>query len=167
MWKTYTLLLTICFIGCAGQALIEFGMNDEGLLDSTFGDFTMRVTEIAVPEGGGYVTVWTGARDMSVPLGETGFISITYGFEVIDPGSYQHVRVTVENLQYVDLETVSLVDTAYQFDAAAFTQIVLEENDELLLVININSDAWFDTDSLQIRTGHLPFEGASLKVYYE
>lgn len=167
MRKTYTLLLIIYFIGCAGQALIEFGMNDEGLLDSTFGDFTMRVTEIAVPEGGGYVAVWTGAQDMTVPLGETGFISITYGFEVIDPGSYQHVRVTVENLQYVDLETVMLVDTVFQFDAAAFTQIVLEENDELQLVININSDAWFDTDSLKIRTGHLPFEGASLKVYYE
>lgn len=167
MWKTFILLVMMCFIGCAGQALVEFGMNDEGLLDSTFGDFVMRVTEIAVPEGGGYVTVWTGAQDMSVPLGETGYITITYGFETVDPGSYPHVRVTIENLQYVDLGTVMLIDTAYQFEATAFTQIVMEENDELQLVININSDAWFDTDSLDIRTGHQPFEGASLKVYYE
>jgi hypothetical protein len=168
MWKTLILLLPICFIGCAGQALVEFGMNDEGLLDSTLGDLVMRVTEIAVPhQDGGYITVWTGAQDMTIPIGSTDYFSVTNGYETVEPGSYQHVRVTVENLQYVDLETIMLVDTSFQFNAAAFTQIVLEENDELQLLINVNSDAWFDTDSLKIRTGHLPFEGASLKVYFE
>jgi hypothetical protein len=167
MRKTLLLLLPLCFIACAGQALVEFGMNDEGVLDSTFGDLTMRVTEIALPQGGEYITVWTGAQDMTIPVSSTDFISITYAYETVEPGSYQHVRVTIENLQYVDLETIMLVDTSFQFNAAAFTQIVLEENDELQLLININSDAWFDTDSLRIRTGHVPFEGASLKVYYE
>ena len=167
MQKIFLLLLPIIFIGCAGQALVEFGMNDDEGFDGTFGDLTMRVTEIAVPQGGEYVTVWAGAQDMTIEVGETGYVSITYGYETVEPGSYGHVRVTAENLQYVDIGSIMLVDTSYRFSAAAFTPIVLEENDELQLVININSDAWFDTDSLKIRTGHQPFEGASLRIYYE
>ena len=98
MRKTIFLLLPIVFIGCAGQALVEFGMNDEGVIDGTLGDLIMRVTEIAVPEGGEYVTVWSGMQNMTVAVGENEFMSITYGYETIDPGSYPHVRVTVENL---------------------------------------------------------------------
>lgn len=167
MKKILLALLPLCIIGCAGQALVEFGMNDEGLFDGTYGDLVMHVTEIALPEDGSYYPVWTGTKDMTIPIGSTDYFSITDGYETVDPGAYQHVRVTAENLYYVDLDTVLLAGTSFQFNAEAFTEIVLEENDELQLLININSEAWFDTDSLKIMTGHLPFEGASLKVYYE
>ena len=59
-----------------------------------------------------------------------------------------------------------LVETSYQFIANAFTQIVIDENDDLQLAITINSSSWLDTDSMKIKGGHELFEGAALRVYY-
>lgn len=160
-------ILPLLIIGCAGQAVIEFGVNDGALFDGTLGDISMTVTRIDMPEGDGYVTVWEGANEVAVGIQVSDFVSITDGYVEVTPGSYQNIRLTVESVRYIqDSVSVPLIDTSYQFTATAFTELVVEENDDLEFVVGIMSATWFDVDSLKIKDGHVAFQGASLKIYF-
>jgi hypothetical protein len=144
---------------------VEFGLTDDVLLDAPLGDLGMRVLQIDVPEGGSYTTVWNSGKDVEVPVQSSGFVSITDVPVTIVPGTYDHVRITVDSLRFVTDSTVILIDSAYVFDANAFTTIVIEENDDMRLVVNLVSTSWFDAN-----TGTLngtPFDQAALRVYYE
>lgn len=161
------LILPLLIIGCAGQAVIEFGVNDGALFDGTLGDISMTVTRIDMGEGDGYVTVWEGAKEVAVGIQVSDFVSITDGYVEVTPGSYKNIRLTVESVRYIqDSVSVLLVDTSYQFTATAFTELVVEENDDLEFVVGIMSATWFDVDSLKIKDGYIAFQGASLKIYY-
>lgn len=164
-WVGFIVMLII--IGCAGQGAIEFGANDGALFDSTFGDITMTVTKIEMPEGDGYLTVWEGSKEVVVAIGVADFMSITDRYVEVTPGSYQNVRLTVESVRYIqDSVSVVLIDASYQFVATAFSELIVEENDDLQFVVGIMSATWFDADSLKIRDGYEAFQGASLKIYF-
>ncbi len=175
MWKIFGIVLPLLIIGCAGQATVEVGLNDETVLSSllllgTQGNIEMRVLCVELPDGAAYDTIWSGAKDVSVPVDSRDYISITDAYEEVSPGSYQRMRLTVDSVRFVDEPTDKmLIEAPYQFSAQAFSPIVIEENDELRLVISINSNEWFDSnpDSLKIRDGYEGFEGARLKIYYE
>ncbi|MEO0189634.1 MAG: hypothetical protein ABIL18_01485, partial [candidate division WOR-3 bacterium] len=95
------------------------------------------------------------------------FCSITRNYISIPSGSYKKMRITIDSLSYkIDNTTIVLLDSIYQFVADAFTELIIEDNEEYRIVIGIASTNWFDPVSQQIKTGHLPFEGASLKFYY-
>ncbi len=161
------LLLPLIIIGCTGQGAIEFGANDGALFDGTLGDIAMTVTKIELPEGDGYITVWEGAKELVVALGVADFVSITDRYVELTPGSYQNARLTVESVRYMqDSVSVPLIDASYQFVATAFSELVIEENDDLQFVIGIMSATWFDTDSLKIRNGYEAFQGATLRINY-
>lgn len=166
MKKFVTLILPIIIIGCAGQAMVEVGLYDESLIDAPLGDVVMRVTKIELAEDNTYNTIWESANHVEVTVQSSDFVSITEGSIEITPGSYQSIRLTVDSVCYVSDSTVMLVETSYQFIANAFTQIVIDENDDLQLAITINSSSWLDTDSMKIKGGHELFEGAALRVYY-
>jgi len=166
MKKFVTLILPIIIIGCAGQAMVEVGLYDESLVDAPLGDVVMRVTKIELAEDNTYNTIWESANHVEVTVQSSDFVSITEGSIEITPGSYQSIRLTVDSVCYVSDSTVMLVETSYQFVANAFTQIVIDENDDLQLAITINSSSWLDTDSMKIKEGHVAFEGAALRVYY-
>lgn len=167
MKKSFFLILPLIIIGCAGQGAIEFGANDGALFDGTLGDIGMTVTGIEMPEGDGYVTVWEGAREVVVALGVADFVSITDRYVEVTPGSYQNVRLTVESVRYIqDSISVPLIDVSYQFIATAFSELVVDENDDLQFVIGIMSATWFDSDSLKIRSGYEAFQGATLRINY-
>jgi len=166
MKKFVTLILPIIIIGCAGQAIVEVGLYDESLVDAPLGDVVMRVTKIELAEDNTYNTIWESANHVEVTVQSSDFVSITEGSIEITPGSYQSIRLTVDSVCYVSDSTVMLVETSYQFIANAFTQIVIDENDDLQLAITINSSSWLDTDSMKIKGGHELFEGAALRVYY-
>ena len=166
MKKFVTLILPIIIIGCAGQAIVEVGLYDESLVDAPLGDVVMRVTKIELAEDNTYNTIWESANHVEVTVQSSDFVSITEGSIEITPGSYQSIRLTVDSVCYVSDSTVMLVETSYQFIANAFTQIVIDENDDLQLAITINSSSWLDTDSMKIKDGHELFEGAALRVYY-
>ena len=166
MKKFVTLILPIIIIGCAGQAMVEVGLYDESLIDAPLGDVVMRVTKIELAEDNTYNTIWESANHVEVTVQSSDFVSITEGSIEITPGSYQSIRLTVDSVCYVSDSTVMLVETSYQFIANAFTQIVIDENDDLQLAITINSSSWLDTDSMKIKEGHVAFEGAALRVYY-
>lgn len=166
MKKFVTLILPIIIIGCAGQAMVEVGLYDESLVDAPLGDVVMRVTKIELAEDNTYNTIWESANHVEVTVQSSDFVSITEGYIEITPGSYQSIRLTVDSVCYVSDSTVMLVETSYQFVANAFTQIVIDENDDLQLAITINSSSWLDTDSMKIKEGHVAFEGAALRVYY-
>jgi len=166
MKKFVTLILPIIIIGCAGQAIVEVGLYDESLVDAPLGDVVMRVTKIELAEDNKYNTIWESANHVEVTVQSSDFVSITEGSIEITPGSYQSIRLTVDSVCYVSDSTVMLVETSYQFIANAFTQIVIDENDDLQLAITINSSSWLDTDSMKIKGGHELFEGAALRVYY-
>ncbi|MEE8596941.1 MAG: hypothetical protein V3T09_03930 [bacterium] len=166
MKKFVTLILPIIIIGCAGQAMVEVGLYDESLVDAPLGDVVMRVTKIELAEDNTYNTIWESANHVEVTVQSSDFVSITEGSIEITPGSYQSIRLTVDSVCYVSDSTVMLVETSYQFIANAFTQIVIDENDDLQLAITINSSSWLDTDSMKIKEGHVAFEGAALRVYY-
>jgi uncharacterized cupin superfamily protein len=166
MKKFVTLILPIIIIGCAGQAMVEVGLYDESLADAPLGDVVMRVTKIELAEDNTYNTIWESANQVEVAVQSSDFVSITEGYIEITPGSYQSIRLTVDSVYYVSDTTVMLVETSYQFIANAFTQIVIDENDDLQLAITINSSSWLDTDSMKIKGGHELFEGAALRVYY-
>jgi len=166
MKKFVTLILPIIIIGCAGQAMVEVGLYDESLVDAPLGDVVMRVTKIELAEDNTYNTIWESANHVEVTVQSSDFVSITEGSIEITPGSYQSIRLTVDSVCYVSDSTVMLVETSYQFIANAFTQIVIDENDDLQLAITINSSSWLDTDSMKLKVGHVPFEGAALRVYY-
>lgn len=159
------LITLILIAGCTSEAFVEFGTNDDVLFDAPLGDITMRVLRIEVPEGGSYTPVWEMGKRVVVPIQSGSFVSITDGPIVIVPGTYAHVRVTVDSVCYVSDSTTLLIDTTYIFDANAFTGIVIEENDDISLVINIVSTSWFDTNTGTV--SGTPFDQAALRVYYE
>ncbi len=165
MKKFVTLILPIIIIGCAGQAMVEVGLYDESLVDAPLGDVVMRVTKIELAEDNTYNTIWESANHVEVTVQSSDFVSITEGSIEITPGSYQSIRLTVDSVRYVSDLTVMLVETSYQFIANAFTQIDIDENDDLQLVITINSSSWLDTDSMKIKDGHELFEEAALREY--
>ncbi len=174
MRKIVAVIVPLLIVGCAGQAMVEVGLNDSEfssfLLLGTEGDIVMRVLCIEVPQEGAYDTLWSGAQEVAVPINGADFVSITGGNVEISPDSYLRMRLTVDSVRFVDEPTDKmLVDAPYQFTAQAFSAIVIEEGDEFRLVININTDMWFDSnpDSLKIREGHEAFEEAQLKIYYE
>jgi hypothetical protein len=164
----YAFLAIIAIIGCASNASVEFGMNDETLFDGVAGDLGMKVTRIEVPDGDTYMTVWDGNEYVQVELQTSDFVSITNGYESVEPRSYSRVRVTVDSLTHVQ-QTAStlLIDSSFSFTAEAFTPIVIGDGDELRLVITIGAEVWFDEDSVKIIDGHYPFESAALRVFYE
>ena len=172
MRKLVALILPLLIVGCAGQAMVEVGLNDSEfsslLLLGTEGDIIMRVLCIEVPQEGAYDTLWSGAQEVVVPIHGADFVSITGGNIEISPDSYLRMRLTVDSVRYVDepLDKM-LIDAPYQFTAQAFSPIVIEEDDEFRLVVFINSDVWFDSNSFGIREGHEAFEEAQLKIYYE
>lgn len=166
MKKFVTLILPLIIIGCAGQAMVEVGLYDESLADAPLGDVVMRVTKIELAEDNTYNTIWESANHVEVAVQSSDFVSITNNYIEITPGSYQSIRLTVDSVCYVSDTTVMLVETSYQFIANAFSQIVIDENDDLQLAITINSSSWLDTDSMKIKEGHVAFEGAALRVYY-
>lgn len=166
MKKFVTLILPLIIIGCAGQAMVEVGLYDESLADAPLGDVVMRVTKIELAEDNIYNTIWESANHVGVAVQSSDFVSITNNYIEITPGSYQSIRLTVDSVRYVSDLTVMLIDTSYQFIANAFSQIVIDENDDLQLAITINSSSWLDTDSMKIKEGHVAFEGAALRVYY-
>ena len=159
------LIPLVLIIGCAGDALVEFGVNDDALIDAPLGDIVMRVLSIDISENGSYTTVWNSGTQVTVPLQTGGYESITDLPVTVIPGTYDHVRVTIDSVRFVSDSTVTLIDTQYVFDANAFTNIIISENDDLSLVILINSVTWFDAGSGQV-TG-VPFDQATLRVYYD
>jgi hypothetical protein len=167
MRKLLRLLLPLFIIGCTGQGLVEIGANDGVLFDGTLGDMTMTITKIELTGDGAYTTIWEGMKDISVAIQVSDFVSITDGYVEISPGAYQTIRVSGEALRYIqDSTSIPLVTTSFQFTASSFSEIVIEENDELQLVVGIMSQTWFDLDSLKIKDGYEPFQGAFLRIYY-
>jgi hypothetical protein len=167
MIKLLRIVLPMVIVGCAGQGLVEIGANDAALFDGTLGDMTMTVTEIELAEDDIYTTIWEGEKDLSVSVQAADFVSITDGYVEINPGVYQTIRLSIALLRYVhDTTSIPLVTSPMQFTASSFSGIVIEENDEFQLVVGIMSQSWFDSDSLKIKSGHEPFEGAFLRIYY-
>ena len=167
MKRLVYLILPLIIIGCTGQGAIEFGLNDGLLFESTFGDIAMTVTKIEMPEGNSYITAWEGAEEVIVAIGVADFISITDRYVEVTPGSYQNIRLTVESVRYIqDSVSVLLIDGSYEFVATAFSELVVEENDNLQFVVGIMSATWFDSDSLKIRSGYEAFQGATLRINY-
>jgi len=39
----FALVAVIALVGCGNNAAVEFGMNDEAVLDSEFGDIGMKI----------------------------------------------------------------------------------------------------------------------------
>lgn len=163
----YALLAVVAIVGCGSNASVEFGMNDEALLDGVAGDLRMRVLQIEAEKAGEYTTVWTGQEYVQIELQTSDFASITNGYEDIEPGTYPRVRITVDSLAHIQqTATISVVDTAFSFVAEAFTPVVVSEGDELELVIVINAETWFNENTSVIIENHYAFEGAALRIYY-
>jgi len=163
-----TLVALIAIISCAKNASVEFGMNDETLFDGAAGDLVMRVLKVEIPQGGEYVTAWTGIENVRVELQTDDFVSITNGYEDVEPRAYSNARITVDSLAHIQqTSTTVLVDTSFVFVAQAFSPIVIGDGDELRLVVVIAAENWFDEDSVRIIPGHDPFENAALRIYYE
>jgi hypothetical protein len=161
------MLIIILFAGCAQNAMVEFGFNDGQLLTGTFGDMSIRVTRIEAFQNAEYTTLWENSNLVSVPVNGNDFCSITGNYVSIIPGNYKKFRVTIDSLSYsIDNTHALLLDSTFQFIASAFSDIIIEENDEYRFVISINSSTWFDSESLRVKAGHQPFEGASLKIFY-
>ena len=164
----FALAALIALVGCGTNASVEFGMNDETLLDGAAGDLRMRVLRVEIPEGGDYVTAWEGIEPVQVELQESDFASITNGYESVEPRTYSNIRVTVDSLTHIQQTvTTPLIDTALTFVAQAFSPIVISDGDELRLVVAIAAEVWFDEDSIRIAPGHEPFENAALRIYYD
>ncbi|MEO0136522.1 MAG: hypothetical protein ABIL40_02010 [candidate division WOR-3 bacterium] len=165
--KSLYFVLIILIISCAPNASVEFGFNDGALINGTFGDLIIQVTKIEALQGKDFIEVWRGNTQVAVSVNDDNYQSITNGYIPITPGNYKKVRLTIDSLIYkIDNTSIVLVDTLYQFIADAFTPILIEENQDYRLVISIASSNWFSPDSQRIKTGHKPFEGASLKIYY-
>lgn len=168
MKKIFVFILPIIIIGCAGDATVEIGINDQGLLRGTLPNLMLWVSKIEFPEDNTYTTVWEGSKEVQVAINDDTFLSIADDYIAIPGGSYQHIRLTIDSLYFVQDNTSGmLLDTAYQFDATALFEIIIEEGDEFQLLVNIISDNWFDADSLRIKPGHEAFEGARLLIYYQ
>ncbi len=169
--KHFALFLLFIIVACGGTGMVEVGMNDgpaRAVPPADQGDLAMRVHSIEIPLGGEYSVLWQGPQDVQIPIGSEDFFSITFRYIEIEPGSYDHFRLTVDSVRHVqDTLEVMVVDTSYQFEAHAFTSIVIEEDDEFQLVVGINAARWFDEVTQQIIDGHVAFEGATLKIFYE
>ena len=164
----YALIVIFAIVGCTNNASVEFGMNDETLFDGVAGDLGMRVLKIEVPDGDTYTAIWEGIEYVQIELQTSDFVSITNDYIDVEPRSYSRIRVTVDSLTHVQLATSTLlIDSAFAFTAEAFTPVVVSGGDELKLVVTIGAEVWFDEDSVQIATGHDPFEGAALRIYYD
>jgi hypothetical protein len=163
----FAMIPALVFMSCAGTASVEVGLNDEGMTLGLYGDLKMKVIMVELFDGEDYQTLFEGSAPVTVSVQTTDYVSISNGYEVVVPGSFTAVRVTVDSLRYVygSQDTV-LVDTTFVFNAAAFTAIEIADGDELNLVINIKSVNWLDPASGTIISGKMPFEGAALKVYY-
>lgn len=159
------LIPILLFIGCAGEALVEFGANDDVLFDAPLGDIVMRVLMIEIPEGEAYTTIWDYGKQVVIPVQAGEFVTITDSALSVVPGTYDHVRVTVDSVRYVSDSTMMLIDTAFVFNANAFTNLIIDENDEMRLVINIVSSSWFDANNVQLIDD--PFNQAALRVYHD
>jgi len=171
MKKDLALIATlIIIIGCAGRARVEIGLNDETILapSGTFGDIGIRILKIELSADDTYNTIWEGSKLLTVPIQEHTFVSITDIYIDISPGTYKSAKVTIDSLWYVQQNINKMLsNTDLTFIAnASFGGIVIEDGDETKWVINIMSPNWFELDSLRIKPGHNPFEGAALKVYY-
>jgi hypothetical protein len=162
------LIAIIVMVSCGNNASVEFGMNDETLKDGAAGDLRMKVLKVELPDGADYVPVWEGIEYVQVELQSSDFVSITSGYEGVEPKSYSSVRVTVDSLTHVQqTSSTLLIDTAITFVAQAFTPIVISGNNDYRLVVVIAAEVWFDEDSLRIIPGHEPFENAALRIFYE
>lgn len=160
-------LIGILLIGCAQNATVEIGFNDGALLAGTFGDMIISVSKIELLQNEEYIPIWEKSSVVRVPVNGENFCSITNSYISIAPGNYRYLRITVDSLGYIiDNSITPLIDSVCQFTASSFSEIIVEENDEYKFVIGITSANWFDSESLKIKTGHQPFEGASLKVFY-
>ena len=164
----FTIITIIVIAGCGSNASVEFGMNDESLKDGVAGDLRMRVLSIELPDAGDYVTVWEGIEYVQVELEEDDFVSITNGYEGIEPKTYANVRVTVDSLTHIQqTSSVLLIDTAFSFVAEAFTPIVISDDIDYRLVVVIAAEHWFDDTLVSIIPGRQPFENAALRIFYE
>lgn len=164
----FALVAIIALVGCGSNASVEFGMNDETLLDGVAGDLRMRVLKVEIPDGSEYITAWESAEYVQVELQEDVFVSITNGYEDIEPKTYSNIRITVDSLTHIQQTvTTPLVDTSITFVAQAFSPVVISDGDELRLVVAIAAQSWFEDSTVSIIPGHEPFENAALRIYYE
>ncbi|MGQ9533951.1 MAG: hypothetical protein ACUVTF_01795 [bacterium] len=160
-------LIGILMIGCAQNARVEIGFNDGALLAGTFGDMIISVSKLELLQDGEYIPIWEKSSIVSVPINSEDFCSITNSYISIVPGNYRYLRITVDSLSYrIENSIISLIDSVCQFTATSFSEIIVEANEEYRFVVGITSTNWFDSESLKIKSGHQPFEGASLKVFY-
>lgn len=164
----FALVAVIALVGCGNNAAVEFGMNDEAVLDSEFGDIGMKIRGIELPEGDNYITIWEGVEYVQIELKNSDFVSITNDYRGVAPGSYSNVRITVDSVVYVqETSSTVLIDTLFQFVAQAFAPLVIDEGDELQLVVVIASENWFDLNTGSIIPGSQAFEGAALRIHYD
>jgi len=163
----YCGLILILMIGCAQNAAVEIGFNDGALLAGTFGDMIIGVSKIEAFQNAEYTIIWDVGNIVTVPVNGEDFCSVTGDYVSIMPGTYRKLRITIDSMNYrIDNSVISLIDSVYQFTATSFSDIIINGNDEYRLVVGIASSNWFDSESLKIKTGHQPFEGANLKLYY-
>jgi hypothetical protein len=163
----FALVAVISLVGCGNNAAVEFGMNDEAVLDSEFGDIGVKIRRIEFPEGDTYNIVWAGAEYVQIELQNSEFVTITNDYTDVTPGTYSSARVTVDSVVYVqETSDTILIDTVFQFTAQTFAPLVIDEGDELQLVVVIASENWFDSDSVRIIPGRHAFQGATLRVHY-
>ncbi len=160
------ILFWLIMAGCPNTAQVEIGFNDENLIGRAPANFIIRVQKIELKNDDTFNEIWSGTNTVSVALQGSDFLSITDQYVPVTPGNYQRIRITIDLLQYQEQEIYTLIDTLYQFIAAALGSIIIEANDELKLVIDIASSKWFDTEEMKIKAGHQAFEGAILKVAY-
>ncbi len=159
--------MLLLIITCAQNASVEVGFNDGPLFRGIYGDIVARVIKIELFQNGKFTEIWNSNNTVSIPINGDEYCSITNSYIPVSAGSYKKIRITIDSLSYkIDNTITVLLDSLYQFTADAFTDIVVDANEEYDLVISIASANWFDPDSQKIKTGHQPFEGASLKVYY-
>lgn len=164
MKKLSVIIILLILVRCAGEAMIDVGFNDQSLLAGLFGDLQFTVTEVEVYDGSGYLSIWQGTRVVQVAIQSSDFVSITDNYEAIAPGDYQIMRITVDELRYILNETPTMIiDTVMQFTASGFLEYNILDGEEYRAVISLASSDWFDVDSLKIRDGYEPFQGAHLR----
>ena len=164
----FALVGIIAIISCADNAVVEFGMNDEAVFDSEFGDIGAKITKIELPDEDTYTTIWQGAEYVQIEMQNSDFVTITNSYRSIAPGAYSNVRITADSVVYIqETSSTILVDTLFQFVAQAFAPLVIDEGDEFQLVVVIASENWFDSNTASIISGSHAFQGATLRIYYE